>query len=775
MPSEVNNKISASFPRHDISPEKKAKKEWGAQAAKAIWFHNDQFAPAIFYNDRDLYDTYIKYAFGQQDENKYKPMLGINPQNAAQSFLGGIRWQIKNFATKRVNSTISRILSKKYDPVATAIDLLSADRKESFKSSVQTWMDQQQWLAERQQMLGISMLPEGMDMDSLPINDDDLEVYMQNDYKLNTEIDIEIGTQHHLKRLGFDDIKEQANFYQVVLPAAGIWTGMDSSGLPDMRVLNPARILAPRSEFQNYKRLAYAGYVDEYTVAEFKQMAGSEFESYEMEAIIKEFAKKGDYYYGTGNSNIGGPQTDRDVDKIRILHFEIRSDNEYVYLERKDKYGNDRFVDKPFDYYHTANQQDNFRSKYNGERRIHRYSYPTVYSGYWIVGSDKVFDYGEKNYCNGELGYKLRASNMVEGRSTCLLKQMIPSLDALETYDRKIQQLVSSAIPKGVYIDLFALRKASFKMGGQDMTPERLIELFFQKGILIGDSGGEYAAGKTDKPIIEIENGIGKDLVNYLQLMQHELAMLDEVIGYNSVSSASTLSPETGARVAQQMDMATDTALDHLFRADRALCLETYKSIAHLHRLSVRARPDYYVSILGEPAVKRIMESSDYASYGIDVEARPTQQEWNIFYQEMNDMVKAGYLAPEDRIALRRSNSLKQAYSLMKSLTRKRKKEAAQQQSALVQENAQVQTMSNKQTADNKMQELGMNQELEIALEKERRKTLQLQHQLKLQEILAQQSVIGDYKIKEKEMDGTQKMEQIRLNNRTRPKTTASN
>lgn len=760
----------SSFPDHNVSPEKKAKKEWGLASAKAILYANQAYAPTLFYSDRESYETFIKYAFGLNDEDKAKPKLGINPQNQQKSFLGGIDWAIKNFATKRINSTVSKVYHRAYEPVASSSDPVSLDRKLSFQASVKTWMDHQSWLAERQKMLGVNVLPEGIDLSVLPMNDEELEINMQ-DHKLNTETDIELGIKHHLTRNQFQTIKEQLDFYLTVLPVSAAWVGLDCDGLPVVKKRNPARILAPRSEYPDFKRLPYCGYADEYTVAEFKKMASPYYDADQLKRLIEKYAKKGNYLNRPMNHNY--TDANRDTETIAVMHFEVSTTDELVYLERTDKYGNPRFVEKPYDYYQSPKEQEKFRTKYNGARKIHRQQYPTVYSGYWIIGSDEVFGYGESNYLNGELGYILRATNLHEGRTTCLMKQMIPSLDALQTYDKKIQQVVSSAIPKGVFIDLFALRNAAFKMGDIDMTPEKLLEMYFQKGILVGNLDGNSSNGSTYKPIIELENGMSKDIAFYLDLMRHELEVLDEVIGYNKVSAASTLSAETGARVAQQMDQATDTALDHIYRADKAMCHDIYSALGRLHMVSVRMKPDYYVPIFGETAVARILRSQPYSQIGIDVEAIPTQAEWNEFYAEMEGMVKTGKLEPEDKAALRRCNSLKQAYSLLKVLTRRRKKEAMESQMALVEQNAQVQGQSNQQSFQNNMLLEDKKTERELIKSKTEFEQDAVRHQWKMQEIEAMARLKTEGDVAVTELEGENKLDQISLNNKTKPKTMA--
>ena len=697
-----NQYIATAFPPHDVSPKEKSdKKKWGLPNFQAAWYHNEGTAPPLFFSQRDTYLTYMKYAFGLQDPEKYKPALHVNPKNQTHSFIGGIRWQIKNFATKRVQATISKVFNRGYDPVASAIDPSATDRREQMRSQVKTWMENAEWLAERQEMLGVDTMPPGMDMDSLPINDEDLSLFIQNDFKLIDEINLELGIQYHLARLDFDSIKEKIDQYLTILPVAGVWCGLDSDLMPVAKVLNPGRVVAPRSELNNFKRIGYAGYIDEYTVAEFKKLVGTEFGHDELKRIISNHARKGNYIHTRYNTDY--LDINRDVDTIQVMHLEIPTVDEYVFLDHYSSAGNRRFVEKPWDYYRSADKMESFRTKYAGQpREIVRVPKNTVYGGYWVVGSDIVFGWGEKNYCKGELGYKLQASNMLNGMSSCLLQQMIPCLDNLETHDKKIQALVASAIPRVIKIDLFALRKASFKMNGKDMTTEDLLTMFFQTGVIVTDTSDmQGSGGDTRKPIEVFEAGSSQEITKYLALMQAELEQLDEIIGYNRVSSGAEVSPEMGKSVAKNQIDATDVNLDHLYRSDRALVKEVFKSMGHLHRLSVQAIPEKYVPIIGEHAVARLLASPSYDDVGIDIEARPTQMEWDVFYLEINDLVKAGKIEPEDRVQLRRFKSLKQAQSYLRVLTRKRNQARLQEQVMLIDKNAEAQQTSNEQTSQN--------------------------------------------------------------------------
>jgi len=464
---------AVAFPPENIEPKKKQEeregKEWHLQAAKAIWYFNSTYSPKMFYNDRDTYEELIQFAFGAQSEDFSKPALGINPENAQHSHLGGINWETKKFAIKRVKTTASKVFNKQYDPIATAIDPTSSDRKASFKASLKMLMDHGQWMMERQEFM--DMLPDGVDLDNLPINDDDLNIFMQNDFKLNEEIVLELGMTYHLNRLDFDETKKKFDWYLTVLPVCGVWVGLDENDLPEIKALNSSKIIAPASEFEDYRRLLYGAYVDEYTIPEFRKMAANSLPLDEIENIITQHAKRGDY---TARDYRYHTNEDKNVDKIWIMHFEVRQTDVYTFLEKPDEGGNMRLHEKPFDYYRKSGSDKNgkpyqteedFNKRYNGSRSIHRLQKPTTYGGYWVVDSDYIFRWGEKNYCKGELGFKLRASNMDDGHSSSMVMQMVPRIKAIERYDKKIQSIVNTVIsvnPESLFLIVWILLDISY-------------------------------------------------------------------------------------------------------------------------------------------------------------------------------------------------------------------------------------------------------------------------------------------------------------------------
>ena len=102
------------------------------------------------------------------------------------------------------------------------------------------------------------------------------------------------------------------------------------------------------------------------------------------------------------------------------------------------------------------------------------------------------------------------------------------------------------------------------------MTDLEKIKFYQQTGIFVfnpGD-GSIYGRGASSKPIMEVENGVAKDIVYYVDLIDMALRQLDETIGLNEISAASPVHERKGARVAQLQEQSTETALWYLYEGD---------------------------------------------------------------------------------------------------------------------------------------------------------------------------------------------------------------
>ena len=376
--------------------------------------------------------------------------------------------------------------------------------------------------------------------------------------------------------------------------------------------------------------------------------------------------------------------------------------------------------------------------------KIIRKDINTVYEGYWVINSEVVFRQGpravslRKQGALGDdpMGFKIYAPNSRNGMLTPLVSQCIPTLNELQKYSLKLQQIVHRAIPKGGFIDLYAIRKASLKWNNKELTDQQKVEMFLQTGWSLFTSKDRFQPGNNYKPFMEAENGMAKDAMTYIALIQNRLMELDDIMGLNQVSSAQSLSPEMGKGVAEQQQAATDVALDWLYDFDRHLFEDVVETTAVQHIKSVKYGPkDYYDRVLGS-AMSSVIYSQipfDSVDMGFHISLRPTEREWMDVYQSAEKAYDKQILTFSQLLYLREIQSIKQARRYLAKCEKKAAKEQQANQMALMQKNADVQQQSAQAKSEGELVVEREKIKGQIALEVEKRKTLEVQYRLQTQ------------------------------------------
>ncbi len=703
------NGVSYPFPDDNVKTKiKEDKMLWGLPLVRAIWYNRAFNNPELFYNSRGNYYERINFALGLNNPDEFKPTVGINPTEAQQTFIPNMDWSIKNYATKRVNIATAKIENRFYDPVFQPGDPFSLDREKNYRAKMKAYMDQQEFLQEMNKIISVDTAPEDVDPDLMPQNDTELDVHMKINYKDRGAAWLEKRVKHFFDRNRYPEIKSEGAFNQFVLGVRVELVDSDAYGRPEIKNINPASAVFPTFNTPYPTDLEYGGHIEEYDIPSARKLWEGSFTAEEEAKIIENYATVESLHY----ENSYG-QNSTSTRKIRIFRFEKRSIDDKVFVDSKDSFGNKRFVEREFDFYKSPQQQAKFHEK-NGDRaKLIRHGVSTVYSGYWIVDSEHVFGYGRKKWQEGKygalgegcIGYKVVAPNLKNGIVVSTMDQMIPVLRELQRLHLKIQQIVASAVPKGIAIDLAALKAANLKgPNGELLSDLEKIKMFQQTGIMIFNPGGNshYGKGSTQKPIIEIENGMANDIVHYTSLISVALGQLDEVIGLNEMSAASPVHERKGARVAQMQQQSTETALWYLYAADAHIYREVSKSLAIKAIQSELYKPGYYKEAFGESSAEFIREfRMDKVDFGLILEIHPSDDQWQDFYIQIDNAKTDGSITGSQRVLLRRVPTLKEAEALLRLFEERTRRQAIEQEERNIQQNAKVQGDVAQKTHDN--------------------------------------------------------------------------
>lgn len=740
MQTNTHKKYSGQ-PDENVSPEVKASEEWGLQCAEYIIHHQNGGLQA-FHNAKGDYDRWRLYAVGKQDQGQYKPVIRMDPKASKQEHLLSIRQDVKNYATNIVNIVVSKINARKYDPVVDPKDPLALDQKKEFKAKVQAYIEQREFL----ESIGLGQQARAMNAeipdDLMPDNVTELDIYMELNYKMEQAIKLEKAISDALEKNSFYDVTSRLYAKDLVVCGPGaIFTGLDQNNEALVRYIDVANMLVPFSERGDWKNAKYMAHKEWMTLADLKTLnktlSDNDFEE------IKKHSRN-----NTGTSVLfddvssGDYLNQQDVEKYEVVHFEYKTTNQKVFLKKQDKGGNVRMHKKDWNYYADPEKMESFKKKYKGEREIIRKNHQAIYSGYYIVGTDYVMNYGLKNNIetpNGPwgqtvFGYKVFAPDYYNGHISSLMGQMEPILDDLQEYSLKIREHLAQPFPDGVMLDLHALRKAasSFKWKGKQMTEQDILEMAYQNKVLLFDgSVGKYAPGSSYKPVHSLGDGSG-EVAKYIQLIGQSLMELERITGLNQVTMAASLDKKAGKGVTEMQQQASEVALDHLYDAKKYLCQEVYKSVGTLVLQAAK-----FGGKKGD-----INRDVTKHTYDFVAEARPTDYEWTQFYQELTQLREAGMITAGDLATVRQIRNLKEARAYLTVTEKKKQRDAAQREQANNEFNIQSQQQSAQMSHQAKLAEIqakyqgdsGLKQ-IEIQLEKIRHqnKMAELEKQIELE------------------------------------------
>lgn len=687
------------FPDDNISPKQKEGNGFGYDIGRAIWGYANTHDTHLFYNDRDKYLRYREYALGMQDEGKYKPLLNEDDSTKDKSWLKAVNFQIKNYATKRINIVVSKIHSKNYDVTVSMNDPISKGIMENVKNQLEVKMRNKTKLANMKAVFG-NMVE---DIDNIPNDKDELQIVLDNDFKMLEAAHLEKAIPYHMSRNRYDESRKLIDFDLTALGVASVYVGMDENLRPYIERVNPADIITPYNDTPSYADLPYIARIKWVTAAEFRKMAIGYIPDTRVQEIIDEFSKK--QYDANEYSNKYDSRRYDDVSKIALLHYNYRSTDVMKWLQKQDEFGNDALFSKPIDYYAKPKEMEKFTNKFGETRKIHTVTLNAVYEGFWVIGSEQkgdVLRHGRRAYSTEKygtfnssgMGFKIYAPNAWDGMITSMAAQMIPSLDELQRYNLKVQQLVARAIPKGIGVDLYALRKANLKWGGKGMTDQEKIEMFMKTGLFVFSSKDRYAAGSNYKPFYEVENGLANDISKYLQLIQNALLELDEIIGVNKVTAASNVREDAGKAVTELQVGATEVALDHLYKADKKIFNEIVEDVGMLHIKSYiysEKNRMVYDKMFGYSTVAQAVTRFDLFDFGFDIEARPTDEEWREIYISAEKAYDKQIISYSDTLYLREFKSIKQARLWLMTKEKQAVTRAAEAQETASKQNAEIQ------------------------------------------------------------------------------------
>jgi len=685
----IYTNYNSSFPDQVVPDAVKNSYEYGLQVAQAIeneWFNQDYSGDRYLQNFQNFHRLRL-YARGEQPIQKYKDELSINGD---LSYLN-LDWKIVPILPKFVDIIVNGMTDKGYEIKSFATDPFALKQRTDFVFNAIRDMRNKDIIEQLNQIMQTNLYASA-NVNDLPENEEELDLYTQLNYKQSVEVAEEELINNVFDYNKYDETKRRLAYDLAVLGIAASKTNFNLSEGITVDYVDPASMVYSYTEDPNFNDIYYVGEVKNLTISEVKRLFPELTET-----ELKEIQKyKGPASYSNYVRNYGGQD---DYNLIPILFFEYKTYTNQVFKIKKTDQGLEKTIEKDDTFNPPKN--DNFN-------KVAR-SIEVLYTGAKVLGMSKVIKwqlsenmtrpYGDVTKVN--MNYSICAPRIYKGRIDSLVGRITSFADMIQLTHLKLQQVLARVVPDGVYLDMDGLAEVDLG-NGTNYNPAEALNMYFQTGSIVGRSltqDGEINRGKVPIQELQSSSGIAK-VQSLIQTYQYYLQMIRDTTGLNEAVDGST--PDKNALVGLQKLAAanSNTATRHVLKALMYITIRTAENISLRvnDALNFPLTKDALLNSINTFNVKTIeeLEQVGLHDFGIFLELEPDAEEKNKLEQNIQIALKAGGIDLEDAIDIREINNIKLANQLLK-LKRKQKLKRDQQ---IKQANIKAQAEANAKAAE---------------------------------------------------------------------------
>jgi len=660
------------FPSQAVSDSKKRSSEYGLEVAKAIeqeWFNKDR-GQGKYYQTRDEFHRLRLYARGEQSIRKYKDEFAINGD---LSYLN-LDWKPVPIVPKFIDIVVNGMQDRLFSIKAFAQDSIATGKRTKYVESVQRDLAAKQILSEIEAELGVDArnIPES----ELPSNTEELELYMQLNYKQGIEIAQEQAINNIFLRNKYAELKKRTDYDRAVLGISAVKHSFNNTDGIKLDYVDPANLIWSYTEDPNFEDCYYFGEVKRIKVNELKK----QFPSLTNEEI-KDITNKGSNY--SNNFDYNNTEND-DNNTLTVLYFNWKTFENNVYKIKETSSGADKAIKKDDSFNPPKDKRTRFK-KVAQAREV-------LFEGVYLLGSNKIVKWEKatnmvrpaSNTNKVVMNYIVTAPRMYKGKIDSLVSKMTPYADLIQLTHLKLQQSIQRMTPSGVYIDADGL--AEIDLGnGTSYNPQEALNMYFQTGSIIGRSltvDGDPNPGKV--PIQELPGGGGNQVQLLIGAYNQYLQMIRDITGLNEARDGSDPDPKSLVGVQKLAAANSNTATRHLIESSMYTTLTLAEAISLRFKDVLEFHPakKAFISGLGKFTVGSLEElkNLNLHDFGIFLELEPDEEEKQLLEANIQMALSQNSIFLEDAIDIRQVNNIKLANQLLKF--RRIKKQTADQQSA---------------------------------------------------------------------------------------------
>ena len=655
---------SVGFPSQFVSDAEKATEEFGLQIGQAIqyeWFKKDGNQCRYYNQWRDFYRLRL-YARGEQPVGKYKNELAVDGD---LSYLN-LDWTPVPIIPKFVDIVVNGMNDRLFDVKAYAQDAMSSAKRSKYQDMIEGQMAAKDVLELIQKKTGVD--PFSMNPDELPETDEELNLYMQLNYKPAIEIAEEEAINTIFEENHYIDIRKRLDYDLTVLGiACAKHEFLPGAGVA-VKYVDPANIVYSYTEDPHFKDCFYWGEIKTLPITELLKIDQS-LTKEDLEEI-SQYSQSWYDYYNTAQ------YYENDIfyrDTCTLMYFNYKTTKKMVYKKKKLENGGTKVIEKDDQFNPPQEMME------DGKFEKMEKTIDVWYEGVMVMGTNIILKWElAKNMVRPQSAqqhalpnYVAVAPRMYKGVIESLCRRMIPFADLIQITHLKLQQVISRVVPDGVYIDADGLNEVDLGTGNA-YNPEDALRLYFQTGSVIGRSytqDGDFNQGKV--PIKELQSSSGASKTQMLiSNYNHYLNMIRQVTGLNEARDASNPDPNSLVGLQKLAALNSNVATRHILDGS----LYIYRTLAEALTYRVADILEYsdfkddFANAIGKYNVSILNEIKDLYIYdfGIFIEISPDEEQKAQLEANIQMALSKGDINLEDAIDIREIKNIKLANQLLK-------------------------------------------------------------------------------------------------------------
>lgn len=623
-------------------------KEWGLSGASNGRYSKEK---------REIRELQ-EYMEGNVDITYLAPVIGVNIEKSSIP----LSWKALSIIPKYINAVTGGFPSDLQKITVKGIDGGSIEEKDAFKKNIHKKIVTKDFVKQMEQALGNSGSQgvEALAEEEMPKNEEELDIYMESEYKSDREAAVEIATRAMFDFNGYEEIDAQKNEDLVLFGLASIRHYYDNEMGIKFRRVNPNRLIYSFDEEDNMTKAGsfYAGEVLFKTIKQIRRET-NKFTEEELKNMAKGAVSK------HGNPSL---MVDDDFNDfiVPVLDFTFKVSKEDNY--KKTSKG---LIKKKNDWRPSKDS--------NNERITNRYD--VWYEGFYIIDTSYIYNYRMMDNMarpHSDLRKTIPPFLIYKTSSESIGSRIKPLAIQIFIIYMKLQQIIARLKPKGIAIDIDALQEITLNDGSL-LSEIDQIRVYEEKGDLL--YSGTALDGSLNKlPIHDIPNSSDDNIQKLILAYNHYRTLIEDATGINKFKDGSTPSSNSLVGVQKLSIAMSNNALKHIFRGSLNLtkrlaeaCFVRLQDMSFDKKIYEGLR--IAIGVENMDLIESFKNLSSFVAF-TKIEIKPTEEERGEFRQMLSIALQTKEISINDVLELQNIDDLKYAYKRFKIIQKKRKEDA---------------------------------------------------------------------------------------------------